>query len=182
MPTKVYSNEVGMFVKDLESITGRILTGMTGEDRGKTLYFAMKRVMSKVAKKVRKQVVASDLDVTAAQVRDAVWSYANGVSGIAGVKVKPGRGRNKKKGQVPIKRVPGWRLPILMWAYDGTQARITKKLSKKSKEPMWRGAMKPNKYEFLKNRESLEAEAAANLPKEVNNLVDKWVEKQLQKI
>lgn len=168
---KTYSSDIDI-PGSLEKCLGGVLQGMTGEERGKILYSSMKTVMSRLSPKVRSQVLATRLKVTADQVKNAVWSYANGVSGRMGIKVRPGKRRNADKGKVPVKRKPGWKLPILLWAVEGTGQRTTKKGAN-------RGKMHKEKYNFLRNKEVIERQAMDKLPQEVDRRVNKWIEKKL---
>lgn len=151
-----------------------VLQGMTGAERGKLLYFSMRTVMSRQSRIVRRQVLATRLNVPAESLKDAVWSWANGWTGAAGVKVRPSKGIKRKKGQVPIKRVPGWKLPLLLWAVEGTKPRTTKKGA-------YRGMMHKEDYSFMQNKAVLEARAMEALPKEVNRRVVKWLNENLNK-
>lgn len=164
--------------REINKSIGGVLSGMSGKEKGKLVYYSMKTVASRQARKVRAEVAAAaanaDLKVPPPALKKAVWSYANAVSARAGIKMKPGKGKNRDKGLVPIKRVPGWKLPILMWAADGTAQRATNKGYN-------RGRMDEGKYKLRKNQAQHENEIRRKLPEEVNRRVNRWIDKQLDK-
>lgn len=172
---KIHESDLDINIAgELSKYLQGVLQGMTGVERGKLLYFSMRTVMSRQSKIVRNQVLATRLNVPAKSLKDAVWSWANGWAGAAGVKVRPSKGIKRKKGKVPIERIPGWKLPILLWAIEGTKPRTTKKGA-------YRGRMRKENYTFLQNKSVLEARAMEALPKEVNRRVVKWLNENLNK-
>lgn len=167
-------------VRELKKALGGVLAGMSGKEKGKLVYFSMKTVTSREARKVRKEVEqivttrGPKILISRESLKNAIWSYAHAGNARAGVKMKPGKGRNRSKGLVPVKRVTGWKLPILMWAAYGTVKRSTKKGYN-------RGYMDPSKYGLADKNIAHEDEIRKKIPIEVNRRVNRWIEKELKK-
>ena len=158
---------------------------MPGKEKGKLVYFAMKTVTSRQARKVRTEVAAAvessglNVDIPAPTLKKAIWSYAYAPTARMGVKMRPGKGRNKDKGKIPIKNKKSksggeYLLPILMWAADGTKTRTTKKGYN-------RGRIVPGKFKISLDNEKHESEILEKLPKEVDRRYQRWISKQLKK-
>ena len=161
---------------DLEKLLGKVMRAMPPAEKGKLVYFAMKTVMSRQARMVRNQVLSSGLKVTRDQIKDAVYGWANAWTASGGVKVRPSKIKKWKKGRVPVKREgkEDYRLPILMWARDGTKPHTN---IKDSSEGRYIGCIEKGKYEFIRNKSAMENQANAMLPKEVDRRLKKWIEK-----
>ena len=166
--------------KELKKALGGVLAGMSGKEKGKLVYFSMKTVASREARKVRKEVEqigttrGPKILISRGILKNAVWGYASAGKARAGVKMSPGKGMKTRKGVVPVRQDPDRKLPILLWAGYGTIERSTKKGYN-------RGKMDPGKYGLADKNITHEDEIRKKLPIEVDRRVNRWIAKELKK-